>query len=161
MIQNNIDLTDQLVDIIAKNVNDNVRELEGALQKVVLYNSMKDSSLTEEEILNILGKTVKDKRKKVKLAQILKVVSLEFNVSVKELKGPRRTKDVAFARQVCMFMLREDFGYKLEDVARFLKRKDHTTVLHAVDKIKSKMLVDDGFDAQINMLRESINTFYD
>jgi chromosomal replication initiator protein len=68
----------------------------------------------------------------------------------------RRTEEIAFARQVAMFILREDFGFKLDQVAKYLERNDHTTVIHAVDKIKSKMMVDEGFKVQMEQLRESI-----
>ena len=84
----------------------------------------------------------------------------ELNVTAKDIKGPRRTADVAFARQVCMYILREDFSYKLEDVATLLNRKDHTTVIHAVDKIKSKIMLDEGFKDQVNLIREKINELY-
>ena len=55
-----------------------------------------------------------------------------------------------------MYFLREEFAYKLEQVAKFLEREDHTTVMHAVDKIKSKMMADEGFKNQMDMLKESL-----
>lgn len=146
------------LEILAEKIMDNIRELEGALQKVALFNNMQDRDLSREEILNIIGKDTKTNQKKVKVPQVIKHVAQNLNVTVKDLKGPRRTKDVAFARQICMYLLREDYGYKLEDVARFLQRKDHTTVIHAVDKIKSKVITDDGFKTQIEMIRQDINS---
>jgi chromosomal replication initiator protein len=55
-----------------------------------------------------------------------------------------------------MYILREDFGFKLDQIAGYLDRKDHTTVLHAVDKIKSKLMIDEGFKNQMDQLRDSI-----
>lgn len=146
------------IEILAEKIIDNIRELEGALQKIALFNNMQERDLSREEILNIIGKNSKANQKKVKVPQIIKHVAHNLNVTVKDIKGPRRTKDVAFARQVCMYILREDFGYKLEDVARFLQRKDHTTVIHAVDKIKSKFIVDEGFKSQIEMIRQDLSS---
>ena len=154
--QLNIDIGDNVLEMIAKLVTDNIRELEGALQKIGLYQSMFGPEITEAEIARIIGKDKKNRREKVKIPQILKTISKEFNVSVKDLKGPRRTADVAFARQVCMYFLREEFGYKLEQVARILERQDHTTVMHAVDKVKSKLMLDEGFKNQIDLIKESI-----
>lgn len=149
-----------LIDFIAEISVDNVRELEGSLQKILLYNNMRDDDLSIDEAKHILGKDSQSKRKKIKAPQVIKQVAKELNVTAKDIKGPRRTADVAFARQVCMYILREDFDYKLEDVARLLNRKDHTTVIHAVDKIKSKILLDQGFKDQIELIRERINELY-
>ncbi len=158
--QVNASLPKYMLDFLAANYSDNVRELEGALQKIILYNNMREENLSVEEIKHILGKDDQNKRKKVKAPQIIKQVAQELNVSAKDIKGPRRTADVAFARQLCMYLLREDFGFKLEDVATLLNRKDHTTVIHAVDKIKSRLLIDEGFKDQVFLIRERINELY-
>lgn len=137
-------------ETIARGMIDNVRELEGALQKVALFNQMKPTGdLTIEEIERIIGSDKRTKQEKIKVPTILRHVGKAFGVTVKDMKGPRRTKDVAFARQVAMFILREEFGYKLDEVANFLLRKDHTTVMHAVDRINSKILTTEGFKQQI------------
>ena len=154
--QLNITVTQAIIEIIAKLVTDNIRELEGALQKISLYQSMFGTEITLEEVAKIIGKDKKSRRDRIKVPQIIKVVAKEFNVTVKDLKGPRRTADLAFARQVCMYFLREEFGYKLEQVAKIMERQDHTTVMHAVDKIKSKMMIEEGFKNQLDMIKEAI-----
>lgn len=121
---------------------------------------MREEDLSLDEVKHILGKDNQNKRKKVKAPQVIKQVAQEFNVSAKDIKGPRRTADLAFARQLCMYLLREDFGYKLEDVAGLLNRKDHTTVIHAVDKVKSRIMLDEGFKSQVGIIRERINELY-
>src|SRR5690606_18161495 len=119
----------------------NVRELEGALQKIALFNQMKpDGDLTLDEVAHMLGVDSKSKQKQVKVPRVLKEVSKSFGIMVKDIKGERRTKEVALARQVAMYILREELNYKLEQVADFVNRQDHTTVLHAIDKVKSKMM---------------------
>jgi len=152
----NIHLSSTILESIAKLVTDNIRELEGALQKISLYQSMFGSDITLEEVARIIGKDKKGRRERIKVPQIIKCIGREFNVSVKDLKGPRRTADLAFARQVCMYFLREEFGYKLEQVAEIMQRQDHTTVMHAVDKVKSKMMADEGFKNQTDMLKDAI-----
>lgn len=153
----NFDLKPQIVEFIARAVTDNVRELEGALQKVALYNQMKpEGDLTLEEVAHTLGKDTKAKRENIKVPKIIKEVARSFGVNVKDLKGPRRTKDLALARQVAMYILREEFGYKLEEIAKFLNRQDHTTVLHAIDKIRSKMMLQEGFNHQVSQIITAI-----
>jgi chromosomal replication initiator protein len=148
-----IDLPDQVLKHIAELIKDNIRELEGSLQKATLYNKMKKSGdLTLGEVAKILGKDPNSKRQNVKLSTIFRNIAKEFSVSVKDLKGPRRTKDIAFARQVCMFVLRKEFGYKLQEVSELLKRNDHTTAIHAIDKIESMMQSNLTFSEQVNNL---------
>lgn len=152
-----INLSDKILKFIAEIIKDNIRELEGSLQKVNLYNSMKkDCDLTLAEIAKILGKDPNSKRKKVTLSTIFKKTAKEFGVTVKELKGPRRTKEVAFARQVCMYILRKEFGYKLQEVSELLKRNDHTTAIHAIDKIESMIQSNLTMSEQINNLVSDI-----
>lgn len=151
-----IDLPSKINEFIAREIKDNIRELEGALQKVSLYNSMHDTSLSIEEVSRIIGRDKRSKREKIRPNDIFKVVSKEFDVNIKDLKGPRRTASVAMARQVCMYILREELGYKLERIATLLNRKDHTTVIHALDKIDSKSRLEDGFKEQIEIILSDI-----
>jgi chromosomal replication initiator protein len=151
-------LNEDVREYLAKEIRDNIRELEGAIQKISLYNAIGGSPLSIEEIERILGKDAKSKRASIKVPSILKHIGREFDVTVKDLKGPKRYSNLAFARQVCMYILREEFKYKLEQTAYFLNRKDHTTVIHAVDKIQSKIMVDDSFKEQINILIEDLKS---
>jgi chromosomal replication initiator protein len=156
--QTGANLKPVVMEFIARAVTDNIRELEGALQKVALFNQMKpNGDLTLEEIAHAIGKDTKSKREQVKIPKVLKEVSKSFGVLVKDLKGPRRTKDLALARQVAMYILREEYRYKLEEVARFLNRDDHTTVIHAIDKVKSKMMLQEGFNNQVAKIISNIS----
>lgn len=152
------DINKQSLEFIARTITENVRAIEGAIQKIALFNQMKpDGHLTLEEVAHTIGVDAQSKRQSIKLSTVLREVAKEFNVTVRDIKGPRRTKEVALARQVAMYILREEHEYKLEDIARFLNRKDHTTVIHAVDKIKSKAMIQDGFHAQISRIISGIN----
>lgn len=153
-----IHLKQSILEFIARSITENVRELEGALQKIALFNQIKpDGDITLEEVAHVIGKDNKSKREQIKVPKVLKEVAKAFGVTVKDIKGPGRTKEVALARQVCMFILREEFNYKLEEIARLLNREDHTTVIHAIDKIKSKMMLQDGFNAQVAKTINIIN----
>lgn len=152
-----IDLSPRILEYIARAVTDNVRELEGALQKVALFNQMKpQGELTLEEVAHCIGKDARTKREQIKVPTVLKEVAKSFDVKIKDLKGPRRTKEVALARQVCMYVLRDEFNYKLEQVAQYLNRQDHTTVIHAIDKVKSKMMIQEAFNYQVSKLITAI-----
>ncbi len=152
-----IDLPKDITEFIAKEIKDNIRELEGALKKVSLFNSLSEHDLTIEEVARIIGKDQKSKREKIKPNKILKVVAKEFDVKISDIKGPRRKADIAMARQICMYIMRTELGYKLEKIARVLNRKDHTTVIHAIDKIESKLKLNDTFKKQLDNIYIQLN----
>lgn len=154
----NITLSRTIMEMIAREITDNIRELEGALQKVGLFNQMKpNGELSLEEVAHIIGSDTKSKRERIKISDVVKQVAESFGVKIKDIKGPRRTKDIALARQVAMHILREAYGYKLEEIASLLGRSDHTTVMHAVDKIQSMMLTDSVFKDQVRAIVHSLN----
>lgn len=124
----------EIIEMIAKNIESNVRELEGAVTKITSLRRI-GAEITHEEVAKMLQVDIESKRKRIKPEMILKVVAEVFDVTAKEIKGSRRTAYVALARQVCMYLLREELGLPLEKVAREVNRKDHTTVLHACEKV--------------------------
>lgn len=154
------ELSPKIIEFIAKNVTDNIRELEGALQKIILISSLQPNrELTLEEVAKQLGKDTISKRKSVSVAFVIKTVAKEFDLSATDLKGNRRTAEIALARQICMYILRQELNYKLEEIAGFLNRKDHTTIMHGIEKIGSKRLTDEAFRNQLLQLIETINGY--
>ncbi|MEI6886711.1 MAG: chromosomal replication initiator protein DnaA [bacterium] len=155
----NITIPNTYLKHIAKLVPTNVRELEGALQKIALMNTLSIShEMTQEEIANILGRTPDKKRKNVRVQDIIKRVSEEYGIMVSEIKSARRTKETALARQICMYILREEYRYKLEQVATFLNKSDHTTIIHGVEKIKQKLQVEPQFKSQVDKIIKDLET---
>ncbi|MFW5702673.1 MAG: chromosomal replication initiator protein DnaA [Candidatus Dojkabacteria bacterium] len=150
-------IPEKFVNYLAENVTDNVRELEGALQKVVLLNNLARHELSIEEVAKQLGKDARAKRKVISVQQIIKKVAKEFEVSSSDIKGSRRTADIALARQVCMYIFRQELGYKLEEIARFLNRKDHTTIMHGIQRVADKRAADEVFRDQIINLIEKLS----
>jgi chromosomal replication initiator protein len=143
-------ISHEALNFIAKNITNNVRELEGALQKVVLMSSLvRDRELSLEEVAKHLGKDSISKRKSISIPNLIKNVATSFGIKPNEIKGKKRTKDVALARQVCMYILREELNFKLEEIATVLGRKDHTTVMHGIDRVKSLRMTEESFREQV------------
>ncbi|MDD3474948.1 MAG: chromosomal replication initiator protein DnaA [Candidatus Dojkabacteria bacterium] len=140
--EKNIQIPNEYLDLIAKNIESNVRELEGALNKILSLVRLGDLP-TYEEAAKILQVDIASKRKKITPKKVITSVSEVFEVKPTEIKGNRRTAYVALSRQVVMYILRNELELPLEKVAREVNRKDHTTVLHACEKI-SKMIEDDS-----------------
>ncbi|MBN1617974.1 chromosomal replication initiator protein DnaA [Candidatus Dojkabacteria bacterium] len=138
-----ISLPQNILDYLAKLYDDNIRELEGSLIKVSSHIHFGHIMPDEAEIAKILGIDPASKQRRFTSKEIIRAVCKEFNVSVRDVRGKRRTADIVLPRQVCMYLLRKELDYPLERVAKELNRLDHTTVLHAIERVEDKIAVDD------------------
>ncbi len=142
------DIPNEYLDLIAKNIESNVRELEGALNKILSLARLGDLP-SFDEASKILQIDIVSKRKKITPKKVIKTVSDVFDVKITEIKGKRRTAYIALSRQVVMYMLRTELEMPLEKVAKEVNRKDHTTVLHACDKIEGMIEEDSRFKEKV------------
>lgn len=143
-----IKIPNEYLDLIAKNIESNVRELEGAINKILSLARLGDLP-SYDEAAKILQVDIDSKRKKITPKKVIDSVSEVFEVKSTEIKGKRRTAYVALSRQVVMFILRKELELPLEKVAREVNRKDHTTVLHACEKIEGMIEDDSRFKEKI------------
>jgi len=132
----------EILAFIAQNIESNIRELEGAINKVLSHTKFSGAIPTIAEIENMLQIDIETKRKRINPKKIIDTVSEVFDISSKELYSKSRTAYVATARQTAMYLLREELKLPLEKVAEELKRTDHTTVLHACNKVEK--LIEDS-----------------
>lgn len=146
-------IPDNLVVFIAQNMESSVRELEGAITKVITQQKFSQTPLTEEDVAKMLQVDIDTKRRRIKPDTIVDAVCEIFDVTRQEVKGKRRTAHVALSRQVIMYLLREELEYPLEKVAKEVNRKDHTTVLHACEKISGMLVSDERFKGRLDKCR--------
>lgn len=126
-----------LIQIIAGNV-DSARKIEGFLIRLASHARMRKEEIGEELVRSLLGKGVEEPlTKKASPADVLTAVSKYFSVGKRSLLGPSRTRPIARPRQILMYLLRRELGLPLEEVGRLVGGRDHTTVMHAVEKITS------------------------
>jgi chromosomal replication initiator protein len=149
------DIPNKYLDLIATNIESNVRELEGALNKILSLTRLGDLP-TYDEAAKILQVDIESKRKRITPKKIIDTVSDIFEVKVSEIKGKRRTAYIALSRQVVMYILRTELELPLEKVAREVNRKDHTTVLHACDKIEGMIEEDSKFKEKVEKCKRSL-----
>ena len=143
-----VSVPSEYLDLIAKNIDTNIRELEGALTKVISLISLGEP-LTEDEVAKMLQIDIESKRKRITPNKVITVVADVFGVTIGEIKGKGRTSYVALARQVIMYILRSELDLPLERVAREVNRTDHTTVLHACEKIEKMKSSDTRFKEKL------------
>ncbi|HRZ90003.1 MAG TPA: chromosomal replication initiator protein DnaA, partial [Spirochaetia bacterium] len=130
----------EVTDIIAKNISTNVRDLEAALMKLSAYAALVGKSIT----LEIAQQQLKDvfsqsKHGNVTIDHILRVVADHFKISYGDLKGKKRTKNIAYPRQVAMYIAREITEYSTTELGLEFGGRDHTTVMHGCQKIEERL----------------------
>ena len=135
--QRRIPINDDVISFIAENIPSNIRELEGALNRVIANSSLSQEPMTIENTQEWLKDVIGDGRHGLLTFQsIMEIVSAEFGFSVADICGKRRTAEVALARQVAMYICRNHTESSLQQIAHDFGKKDHTTVLHAIKKIE-------------------------
>lgn len=149
-------LPEEIIVTIAQYVESNIRELEGALNRIYTQKSVTGVIPTPTEVQELLKKDIDQKRKKVSPNMVISEISKEFNLKTSDLRGKSRKKQISIPRQIAMYIIRHDLGYKLEDTASYLKRTDHTTVLHAVEKIEKILQNDFGLREKVDRIRGKI-----
>jgi chromosomal replication initiator protein len=126
---------DDVTYFIAERIKTNIRELEGALIRVVAYASLTGQNITLPLAQDVLKDVIKEE-KKVSIETIQKKVAEAFEISVSDIKGKKRIRSFAYPRQIAMYLTRELTELSLPQVGEYFGGKDHTTVLHAYNKIK-------------------------
>jgi chromosomal replication initiator protein len=143
-------ITDDVVNLIAKCIKNNVRELEGSLITLGVYSSINNIEIDVElakEILKLSEEV--EHHKTVTAESISRIVANYYRVPLNDLKGKGKTKDVSFARQVAMYLIYQHQKKTLNDIALFFNKKDHTTVMYGIKVIKEKMKSDTVFAQEI------------
>lgn len=152
-----VNIPDEIVEVICRNINTNVRDLEKALTKLIAYAELVNKHIT----LDIARQQLKDffaqpSQKNITIELIQKIVSDYFGLSYKDLRGKRRTKAVAFPRQVAMYLSRELTEYSTTEVGAEFGGRDHTTVMHACQKIEDRMKLDPNIEPTLQTLLKRI-----
>lgn len=142
-----------LLTFIAKSFEENIRELEGALMRIGTHVKIGGIVPSEPEVAKILEIDTESKRKRISPRDIVISVCKTFGVSVRDIRGKRRLAEFVEPRQVCMYLLRQELGLPLETIAKELNRQDHTTVLHAIDRVEERMETDEDFRERVKEVR--------
>jgi len=155
-----INIPDAIIELIARNVTTNVRDLEAALTKLTAYVNFVGKSITVE----IAQQQLKDffaspKQKNMSIEVIQRVTADYFSLSFNDLKGKKRTKNIVFPRQLAMYIAREITEYSTTEVGVEFGGRDHTTVMHACQKIEERIRSDPTLDSTINTLKRTIKEY--
>ncbi|WP_163969268.1 chromosomal replication initiator protein DnaA [Oceanobacillus halotolerans] len=154
-----LDIPNEVMLYIANQIDTNIRELEGALIRVVAYSSLVnqdiDASLAADALKDIIPSR---KPKVVTIKGIQEVVGEKYNVKLEEMLAKKRTKSIAFPRQIAMYLSRELTDFSLPKIGEEFGGRDHTTVIHAHEKIAKMMENDTLLSKEIEEIKEQIKS---
>jgi chromosomal replication initiator protein len=152
-----ISLADEVLDYIARNCRSNVRELEGAVIKLLAYSSLTRREVTLDLAREALGGVLREGPAVEVTPELIRDrVASEWGVSVDGLTSKRRTKELTVPRQVGMYLMRELLDLSLVEIGNHFGGRDHSTVIHAVNKVEEEMSGDDGFRTRVELLRDGL-----
>jgi chromosomal replication initiator protein len=148
----NIELDQDIIEYIATSIQGNIRELEGSLNTIYCQYRLKNKPLLLSEVKTLLKNNMKPK-KNVAIKDVVKIVSDHYNLEESSIYEKTRRKEVVKARQVVMYILREDFNVSYPLIGKKLGGKDHTTVIHSYLKIKADIKNDPSLLQELEQIR--------
>ncbi|HAP55464.1 MAG: chromosomal replication initiator protein DnaA [Spirochaetia bacterium] len=148
-----VNVVEEVIDLVASNVSSNVRDLEGCLTKLTAYAELVHKDLSVDIARNLLKEMFNAKRHSaITVDSIIRMVADFYKLSLSDLKGKKRSKNIALARQVAMFVIREVTEYSTTEIGVEFGGRDHTTVMHSCQKIEQMLKFDPSFDATMQRL---------
>ncbi len=157
--QIDFNLQEEVVQYIASSIQDNIRELEGVLNSVVCQSQVKKRNLSLPEIKALIKNSVKPQRT-ISAKDVIQTVASFYNIDEKVLYEKSRRKEVVKPRQIVMYILREDFNTSYPYIGQKLGGRDHTTVMHAYDKIKRDLKVDNLLGQEMEQIKSLLYNEY-
>lgn len=151
-------LGDDILNYIAINIKSNIRELEGALNKLIAYSNLVKTEITMDiavkELQNIISP---DKPREITPQLIIEVVSEHFGITVDQIMSKSRSSDVAKPRQIAMYLCKNMTDHPLDSIGQLLGGRDHSTVIHGIKKVTDEISSDQNFANTVETIRKKIN----
>ena len=151
-----IPIGDNVLEFIAGRITNNIRELEGALVRILAYSLIENKPVSLDMAKNVLKDIAKEEIKRVDRDIVLNKTAEYFNLSLLELKSKKRTKNLVLPKQIAAYLLREITSLSLPEIGGFLGAKHHTTILYSYRKIKEQIKKDSGLKNTIDAIKQVI-----
>ena len=148
-------IPDEIIDFIAQNIKENIRELEGALNSVIGQSKIRGRTLGLVDVEEILKRKIKPV-KIITADYVIKIIANYFNIEEKKINEKTRRQEIVKPRQIAMYLLRNDLNTSYPYIGRRLGQKDHTTAIHAYKKITCDIKNDKKLEQEINNIRDII-----
>lgn len=152
----NMRIPEEVLEYIAKQITSNIRELEGALMRVIAYASLNGVQLSKAVAVKALSDVFAASEAGLTPEEILKAVAEHYNLKLEEIRGAGRRKEVVIPRQIAMYLIREMTHASLPEIGQFFDGRDHTTVLYAIQKIQESLDTDSSLQQAIKNIKERL-----
>ena len=149
-------LTDEVINYIAKNIHSNIRELEGALNRLMVFCQFNSASPTVELATNVLKDMIFSSNKKLDTAEIISAVCHHFGVSREEIISGKRKQELVLPRQIAIYLIREQTNKSLPEIGKIMGGKDHTTIMHSEKKISELLKTDQTMKETVENIRNKL-----
>lgn len=146
----------EVIDYIARNVTSNIRELEGALMRAIVYASLNQLPLNRQNVAKALSDVFAPAEKTLTMAEIVKVTAERFQVAVDDVRGKGRRQEIVVPRQVSMYLIRQLTSHSFPEIGQYFTGRDHSTVIYAVDRVNQALETDERFARIVQGLRETL-----
>ena len=161
-IRMGVDMPDPLIQMIAENITANVRQIEGTVNKIMAYQQLMGDNMDKETVFRAIKDLFKDRSDIVPTADvIIDEVCKFYNIDADSLRGQSRTKEVSLARQIAMYQIRSMTNLSLKEIGREFEGRDHTTVIHSIERIEKLIKSDPEIKEIIKDLNTNINSRYE
>ena len=151
-------LSDDILNYIANNIKSNIRELEGALNKLLAYSNLEKTEITMEiakkELQNII---TPDKPREITPQLVIEVVTEHFNISLDQMISKNRSNEIARPRQIAMYLCKNMTDIPLDSIGQLLGGRDHSTVNHGVDKVANDVENNETLRNTLDIIQKKIN----
>ena len=156
--QKSMKLTKDVLEFLADKITNNVREMEGALNRLAVHASLQDSDITVDLVKDVLKDLLRTNSRKITIDEIQKKVVEHYNIKLSDMHSPRRSRSVARPRQVAMYLAKSITTRSLPEIGRKFGGRDHTTVIHAIKTIEEIMVNDPSLAEDIELLTRILQT---
>lgn len=153
--QHGVEIQSETIDFLASTIEGNIRELEGVVNSIACQTQLKNKDLSLNEIKDLVKNSAKPK-KMVSIKDLIKIVADFYNIEPDTICDKTRRKEVVRPRQILMYILREDFNTSYPTIGDKLGKRDHTTVIHSCEKIKTELKTDSLLTQQLTQIRSML-----
>lgn len=159
--EKNFDIDEESLSYIAANIQKNIRELEGALNRIIAFSQIYNKTPSHNEIKKLLATYLSTPFRKVTAQTILKCVSDFYGIPVTDISKKGRKKEIVKPRQISMFLLREESKLSFPEIGNKVGGRDHSTVIHAYNKVKKEEEQDESIKQELTLIKERIYQAFD
>ena len=156
--QKSLQLKQEVMEFLANKITNNVREMEGALNRLAVHASIQDSEISVDLVKDVLKDLLRTNSRKITIDEIQKKVVEHYNIKLSDMHSPRRSRSIARPRQVAMYLAKSITTRSLPEIGRKFGGRDHTTVIHAIKTIEEIMVNDPNLAEDIELLTRILQT---